>query len=45
VSGPSVRLTPERSVKIAAMVAGEAHALSVALGFQPPARAVKEGAA
>ena len=45
VSGPSVRLTPDRTVKIAAMVAGEAHALSVALGFQPPARAVKEGAA
>ena len=52
VSGPSVRLTPDRTVKIAAMVAGEAHALSIALGFQPlkamsdtSLKALKEGAA
>lgn len=44
VSGPSVRLTPDRTVKIAAMVAGEALALSVALGFQP-LKTLKEGAA
>jgi IclR family transcriptional regulator, acetate operon repressor len=44
VSGPSVRLTPDRTVTIAAMVAGEAHALSTALGFQG-AGADKEGAA
>jgi DNA-binding IclR family transcriptional regulator len=35
VSGPSVRLTPDRTVTFAAMVAGEAHALSAALGFGP----------
>lgn len=47
VSGPSVRLTPDRTVKIAAMVAGEAHAMSSALGFHPvKARTeLKEGAA
>jgi IclR family transcriptional regulator, acetate operon repressor len=44
VSGPSVRLTPDRTVKIAGMVAGEAYALSIALGFQP-VKAQKEGAA
>ena len=44
VSGPSVRLTPDRTVTVAAMVAGEAHALSSELGFTP-ARADKEGAA
>ncbi len=44
VSGPSVRLTPDRTVTVAAMVAGEAHALSTALGFQGVA-AEKEGAA
>jgi IclR family transcriptional regulator, acetate operon repressor len=47
VSGPSVRLTPDRTVTIAAMVAGEAHALSNALGFQGfrPVGVEKEGAA
>jgi IclR family transcriptional regulator, acetate operon repressor len=47
VSGPSVRLTPDRTVKIAAMVAGEAHALSNALGFLGfrPVGVEKEGAA
>jgi IclR family acetate operon transcriptional repressor len=44
VSGPSVRLTADRTVTTAAMVAGEAHALSIVLGF-PGTPAHKEGAA